>query len=402
VPKVTRPTKPADYRPISVTAILCRQLEKFIVHRFFHPFLLDPELNQEFSDQYAFRPTGSTTAAVTALLTDLMELLQENQYVHLIALDLTKAFDMVRHSSLAEQLAELPIPDFIYNWEIAFLEDREHCTKFKESISPLIRINASIVQGSGTGPANFITLISKLKPVNQGNRILKYADDSYLMIPACNAYTVTEELDHVGKWADSCNLKLNHNKTHEMLIRTRRRGVGHEIIPVLPGVSRVVEMPVLGVTITENLSFGKHIDRICCRARQSVYALRVLRAHGLTGPKLFDVVRATTLARMLYASPAWWGFASQHYKNMLKSIVKKLIRLGYLPAGAPTFDQLCRKADVGLFTGVLKNPGHVLHKLLPPKKFKPYTLRPRSHDRILTPLDNNLRKNFIGRMLFSF
>ena len=50
VPKVTRPTKPADYRPISVTPILCRLLEKFIVRRFFHPFLLDPELNQEFAD----------------------------------------------------------------------------------------------------------------------------------------------------------------------------------------------------------------------------------------------------------------------------------------------------------------------------------------------------------------
>ena len=121
VTKVTRPTKPADYRPISVTPILCRLLEKFIVRRFFHPFLLDPELNQEFADQYAFRPTGSTTAAISALLTDLMELLRENTFVHLIALDFTKAFDTVRHSSLAEQLAEMPMSDCVYNWFIAFL-----------------------------------------------------------------------------------------------------------------------------------------------------------------------------------------------------------------------------------------------------------------------------------------
>ena len=161
-----------------------------------------------------------------------MKLLRENQFVHLIALDFKKAFDTVRHSSLAEQLAEMPIPDCVYNWIIAFLEDREHGTKFCETISPLIKINASIVQGSGSGPVNFITLISKLKTVHNGNRILKYADDSYLMIPSSNADTVVEELDHVGKWAETCNLKLNQNKTYEMLIRRGGVRVGQWMVPL--------------------------------------------------------------------------------------------------------------------------------------------------------------------------
>ena len=58
------------------------------------------------------------------------------------------------------------------------------------------------------------------------NRILKYADYSYLMIPSSNADTVVEELDHVGKWAETCNLKLNQNKTYEMLIRRGGGRVG--------------------------------------------------------------------------------------------------------------------------------------------------------------------------------
>src|SRR5678815_5914518 len=64
VPKENHPTEVADYRPISVTPILCRILEKFIVHRFFHHILLEPQLNQDFTDQFAFRPTGSTTACL--------------------------------------------------------------------------------------------------------------------------------------------------------------------------------------------------------------------------------------------------------------------------------------------------------------------------------------------------
>ena len=108
VPKVPHPSDVADFRPISVTPILCRLLEKFIVRRFFYPFLTEPLQNQDFLDQYAFRPTGSTTAAIIALTHNLLELLNENHYVHLIALDFSKAFDTVRHSYLTEQLARLP------------------------------------------------------------------------------------------------------------------------------------------------------------------------------------------------------------------------------------------------------------------------------------------------------
>ena len=50
------------------------------------------------------------------------------------------------------------------------------------------------------------------------------------------------------------------------------------------------------------------------QAAQSMYALRVLRSHGLTGEALWNVTCATTLAKMLYALPAWWGYADMgHY-----------------------------------------------------------------------------------------
>ena len=223
------------------------------------------------------------------------------------------------------------------------------------------------------------------------------------MIPSSNADTVVEELDHVGKWAETCNLKLNHNKTHEMLIRRGGGRVGQWMAPsVIPGVSRVDKLTVLGVTLTETLNFEAHISQICCKARQSMYALHILTAHGLKGVNLFDVARATTVARLLYASPAWWGFARQQDKNRLQSIISRMIRRGYLPIDNPTFDQLCHKADTGLFTAVLNNPGHVLHKLLPPRKSNTYALRPRSHDRVLTLIDNNMRKTFVGRMLYSY
>src|SRR5688572_10093930 len=83
----------------------------------------------------------------------------------------------------------------------------------------------------------------------------------------------------------------------------------------------------------------------------------------------------------------------------IQSIISRMVRRGYPPIDNPTFDQLCHKADTGLFTAVLNNPGHVLHKLLPPWKSTTYDLRPRSHDRVLTLIDKYMRKTFVGRML---
>ena len=61
------------------------------------------------ADQYAFRPTGSTTAAVISILNDLTDMLQINPYVRIVALDFSKAFDTLRHSTLLKKFAALPL-----------------------------------------------------------------------------------------------------------------------------------------------------------------------------------------------------------------------------------------------------------------------------------------------------
>ena len=76
--------------------------------------------------------------------------LQEYPYVHLMASDFSKVFDTVRHSTLLEKSAKLPIQDFAHNWLLEFLEDRQHCTKFNGKTSVFLLINASnFNQGNG-------------------------------------------------------------------------------------------------------------------------------------------------------------------------------------------------------------------------------------------------------------
>jgi len=151
VPKIAHPVECKDFRPISVTPVLSRVMERFIVRSDLYPVLVHSDFSHLFSDQFAFRPSGSTTAAHIYLFHQLTHLLQKYEYVHLIALDFSKAFDSVKHSTLAEKIAELPIKDNVYNWIVNFLTDRHHKTKAKGSRSEFLPITASIIQGSGIG-----------------------------------------------------------------------------------------------------------------------------------------------------------------------------------------------------------------------------------------------------------
>ena len=129
-----------------------------IIICYLYPILLSPEYSNSFCDQFAFRPTGLTTSALIYLFHQITNLLQHNEYVHLIALDFSKAFDYVRHHTLISKISTFAVPDSFHNWLADFLFSRTHQTTVLENKSAFLPINASIIQGSGVGPACYSDL----------------------------------------------------------------------------------------------------------------------------------------------------------------------------------------------------------------------------------------------------
>src|SRR6218665_1996897 len=122
--------------------------------------------------------------------------------------------------------------------------------------------------GFGFGPSSFDILASDLHPLHQRNSIAKYADDTYLIVPASARSSVRMELDHISSWAKLNNLRLNKTKSRELLIHGRR---SFQPRPHLTDVERVTTMKVLGVTLRDDLNASTHITEILAECSRSMY-----------------------------------------------------------------------------------------------------------------------------------
>ena len=144
-------------------------------------------------------------------------MLLSNPYVIVISLDISKAFDILRHTALLDKLNQRDIPDTVYNWMVDVLSDRSHCTVYGGQTSSQKSITAGIIQGSGIGPAAYVVTAGDLKPITVDNKLIKFADDTYLIIPASNCHTRSAEVDNIEHWAQINNLKLNKDKSKNHL-----------------------------------------------------------------------------------------------------------------------------------------------------------------------------------------
>jgi hypothetical protein len=131
-------------------------------------------------------------------------------------------------------------------------------------------IMASIIQGSCIGPASYVVTASDLHPVTAGNSMHKYADDTYLVVPASNFLSRESEVTNVELWAKENNLTLNRVKSAEIVFVSARCRRDLVVPPSAHGFERVEQIKALGVTFTRKLSVSPHIEELLCDMRQNI------------------------------------------------------------------------------------------------------------------------------------
>ena len=90
------------------------------------------------------------------------------------------------------------------------------------------------------------------------------------------------------------------------------------------------------------------------------YALRVLRKHALCDDSLHDVFRAVAVAKLMYASNAWWGFSNANDRQKIFAFIRRCIRTGFCSPDLADFHDLYISSDEKSLKKILTCPNHIL------------------------------------------
>ena len=80
---------------------------------------------------------------------------------------------------------------------------------------------------------------------------------------------------------------------------------------------------LLRVWLQDDMGVSKHVDYVTRICNKRLYLLNQIKKQGLTKAELLSVFEAIALTRILYASPAWSGYASA---NNIDSLQRDLIK----------------------------------------------------------------------------
>ena len=176
---------------------------------------------------------------------------------------------MLQSDTLLNSLFSLQIPAPLICW-IPNLSNRYQKVLLNGVSSPLHPVISGVPQVSILGPLLFLIDLCNTH-FSPGTKILLYADDILLYKPSSGPEDMTsfqDDINLLSNWvADTCNhLALNPLKTKCMFISCSRSFN----FPPWFQTRESLSFQILGVWISDDLSWSKHIESICSKSRRTL------------------------------------------------------------------------------------------------------------------------------------
>ena len=260
---------PANYRPISLTCILCKTLEHIVASSLSSHFNTH---NILFDLQHGFREKRSCETQLIQLTDFLVKNISSGKQTDLILLDFSKAFDKVNHLKLLHILEEHGVSDQIINWARSFLIGRTQTVVLDGDKSTEVPVTSGVPQGSVLGPLLFLIYINDL-PSTVSSQIRLFADDTavYLTISSLSdAQSLQKDLERMEVWEKEMDMEFNPSKCQVIHLSKNKKIIKHQYRLHGHILEAVSSAKYLGLDISSDLSFNTHISRITTNATKTL------------------------------------------------------------------------------------------------------------------------------------
>jgi Reverse transcriptase (RNA-dependent DNA polymerase) len=199
----------SNYRPISLTCVACKIMEKVITRRilcYLHKHCIKSQ------EQYGFLCGRSTTLNLLDALSDWTLAINNKHSIAVAYIDYTKAFDTVSSVKLCHKLKANRITSNLLLWIKGFLIGRTQQTRVSSALSEITALTSGVIQGSCLGPLLFVLYINDIVGVFSNSITCKlYADDvkMYTVVKTdIDCQRLQQALDKLQEWSDRRQLKM--------------------------------------------------------------------------------------------------------------------------------------------------------------------------------------------------
>ena len=316
---------PSNYRPVSLTSVVCKLMEKVIKN---HLNLHLKNNNLLADEQYGFFSGRSTETQLLTSLHHWQKALDSSIPVDVIYMDFRKAFDSVPHARLIKKLESYGVQGNLLQWIDSFLTERTQHVNVNNKKSEEKKVTSGVPQGSVLGPTLFIYFINDL-PLMTTVETKIFADDTKVYTKIENqqdANKLQETIDNMHQWTKTWLLRFNEAKCNVLHLGDNnprhKYYIGDE--------PNRTQMPVttlekdLGVHIDENLNFDQHIEKITKKAASK--CSQILRNFTFRSKDVMVPIFKSLVRPILEYSNCAWNTGLQKHTDDIEKVQRNFTK----------------------------------------------------------------------------
>ena len=293
--------KSENYRPVSLTSVICKLLERLIKDHMVD-FLVKHKLL--YSSQHGFLKERSCLTNMLCFLEEITKWIDVGSPVDIIYLDFQKAFDKMPHQRLLLKLKAHGIGDSITDWIKQWLADRRQQVVVDGEVSNWKSVLSGVPQGSVLGPILFLIYIKDLDDSITSN-ILKFADDTKLFRKVNtdgDKQHLQNDLDRLVKWSEKWQMLFNFGKCKCLHTGHGNLNVNYKMGDTVLGTT--VKEKDLGVTISADMKVSEQCGIAASKGNKILGLIR--RNITYKGKKLIiPLYKAIVRPHLEYCIQAW-------------------------------------------------------------------------------------------------
>ena len=317
-------SSPGNYRPVSLTCILCKLMESLVRDKVIEHMLKNDLLSKH---QHGFVSGRSSATNLLAVMDAWTEALDDSTPVDAIYLDFAKAFDSVPHERLIKKLEGYGIRGGVVGWIRTFLSGRRQQVRVNGEVSGWKPVTSGIPQGSVLGPALFVIFINDLPEAIQ-SLVEMFADDTKIfaqILDEDSSKTIQNDIHSLTDWATTWQLRFNASKCKTLHLGNKnpqhtykmKNQQGEELDLETTELEKD-----LGINIDPSLKFTKHTEGQVNKANRIMGLIRRSYQH-LDGDSFKQLFTALVRPHLEYCNVAW---SPRLIKD--KSLIESVLRRG--------------------------------------------------------------------------